>query len=99
MPKRVASGTEGGVVRPPLVIATESVFSAPSTALLLERVSAMVRSTPFVVPANAGSERKPTTSWYGPTVRRSCAYAGLAKVANDDTTTAIAAIALMARDM
>ena len=81
------------------MIATEMVFSAPSTALLLERVSVMVRSTPFAVPAKAGSVRKPTTSWYGPTVRRSCAYAGLAKIANDEAMTAIAATARMARDM
>ena len=42
---------------------------------LFERVSVTRRSRPLGWPAKAGSDRKPTTNWYGPTVRRSCAAA------------------------
>jgi hypothetical protein len=98
MPNLVARVILSGA-SPPTVTSAFSVFSTPSTGLLLDRGSVMDRSIPFIAPANAGSLRKPTTSWYGPTVRRSWPSATFEPSAKLDTTTASAAVNARTRDI
>ena len=67
-----------------------SVFSRPATGLS-PAVSVTVRSSPLDCPTTAGSLSQPTMNVYGPTIRVSCAAAGVARMPKDATTTAMAA--------